>query len=161
MSSAADQLRAQIKDYVDEIYPDLDLCSYYQLLELQPGASALDIKKKFYEKAAVLHPDRHHGQLDAKLFEKLVVVYSRIAEGYRILSDTGRRAAYDKHLAEGKLRATVIEKEIERDPELDLQSPQARKFYKMAAEAMKGGDFKSADLYLGFALQAEPDSMML
>ena len=45
------------------------------------------IKASFYEKAAWLHPDRHHGQLDDRTHGQLVVLYARIAEGYRILSN--------------------------------------------------------------------------
>ena len=161
MSQEGEELRAEVRAYVEEIFPDLDLFSYYQLLDVEPTASPMDIKERFYEKAAWLHPDRHHGQLQDRVHAHLVVVYARIAEGYRVLSNPQRRAGYDKLLSNGKLRATVIEKEIERDPELDLESPQARKFYKMAVEALKKSDKRSADMYLGFALQSEPDSPML
>lgn len=158
---SGEELRAEVADYVREVFPDLDLHSYYQLLEVEANATAQQIKHNFYEKAAWLHPDRHHGQLPDAVHEQLVVVYARIAEGYRVLSNPSKRASYDKMMATGKLRATVIEKVLERDPELDLDNPQARKFYKMAFEALKKNDKRSAEMYIGFALQSEPDSPML
>ena len=161
MSEGERDLREEVRAYVREIFPDLDLYTYYQLLEVEPAAPPEAIKTSFYEKASWLHPDRHHGQLDDRTHGQLVVLYARIAEGYRILSNPQRRVSYDRAMTHGKLRSTVIEKEIERDPELDLENPQARKFYKMAFDALKSGNKKSAEMYLGFALQSEPNSPML
>ncbi len=65
---------------------------YYALLDLQPNATAADIKKKFRELAKRHHPDRNPGNADAEERFKL------INEAYAYLSDPDKRADYDRYL---------------------------------------------------------------
>ena len=71
--------------------------NYYDLLELPTSASADDIKKAFRAQIAKYHPDKvqHLG----KEFQAMAADRAaELTEAWRILSDAGRKAEYDKSL---------------------------------------------------------------
>ncbi|HEX3645226.1 MAG TPA: J domain-containing protein [Vicinamibacterales bacterium] len=75
------------------------LKNYYELLEIPPQASTEDVKRSFRAQIARYHPDKvqHLG----KEFQSLAADRAaELTEAYRILSDTGRRAEYDRAFAE-------------------------------------------------------------
>jgi curved DNA-binding protein CbpA len=75
------------------------LKNYYDLLEIAPAASAEDIKRSFRAQIARYHPDKvqHLG----KEFQSMAADRAaELTEAYRILSDEGRRAEYDRAFAE-------------------------------------------------------------
>jgi molecular chaperone DnaJ len=61
---------------------------YYQILEVEKGASAEDIKKSFRKLASKYHPDKKGGD-EAK--------FKEISEAYAVLSDQKKRAEYDTY----------------------------------------------------------------
>ena len=154
---------AVLLQYLAEVAPDLELFSYYQLLGVAADASPGAVRAAFYQKAAELHPDRFPGLTDARTREQLVSIYARIAEGYRILSDARKRAAYDQGLAEGRTRYAEGERERKgpRNPEESLTNEQAKKFLRLALQARSAGDLKGAAMNLGFARSFEPGAEVL
>lgn len=71
--------------------------TYYEALELPPAATAEEIKQSFRSLIARYHPDKvqHLG----KEFQDMAADRAaELTEAYRILSDTGRRAEYDRTL---------------------------------------------------------------
>jgi len=71
--------------------------THYENLELPPTASSDDIKKSFRSLIARYHPDKvqHLG----KEFQDMAADRAaELTEAYRILSDAGRRADYDRTL---------------------------------------------------------------
>jgi curved DNA-binding protein CbpA len=154
-----DELRA----FVEEVHPDLDLYTYYQLLELPEGAPLAEIRQAFYRQAARLHPDRFAGLADEVVRAKLVAVYARIAEAYRVLSDPKKREGYDLGVRSGQLRYVETEREKKgpQSPEDSLQRPEAKKFLRLALQASRAGDAKGAHMNLKFALSYEPHSTYL
>lgn len=64
---------------------------YYQVLGVDKDASAEEIKKAYRQAALKFHPDRNKTDPDA---EKK---FKEAAEAYGVLSDTEKRAKYDKH----------------------------------------------------------------
>ncbi|MGH9142477.1 MAG: J domain-containing protein [Vicinamibacterales bacterium] len=73
--------------------------NYYELLELAPGAPAEDIKRSFRAQIARYHPDKvqHLG----REFQSMAADRAaQLTEAYRILSDSDRRAEYDRALAD-------------------------------------------------------------
>ena len=76
------------------------LKNYYELLEIPPSGSIDEIKRAFRQQIARYHPDKVHHL--GKEFQNLAAERAaELTEAYRILSDEGRRAEYDRALAEG------------------------------------------------------------
>jgi DnaJ-class molecular chaperone len=160
---ATDARTAALLQYLAEVAPDLELHSYYQLLGVADDATPDAVRAAFYQKAAELHPDRFPDLGDARARDQLVTIYARIAEGYRILSDARKRAAYDQGLAEGRMRFAEGERERKgpRSPEESLTNEQAKKFLRLALQARNAGDLKGAAMNLGFAKSFEPGAEVL
>jgi curved DNA-binding protein CbpA len=75
------------------------LKNYYELLEIAQTATADEVKRSFRAQIARYHPDKvqHLG----KEFQSMAADRAaELTEAYRILSDAGRRAEYDRAWAE-------------------------------------------------------------
>ena len=67
-----------------------DKKDYYEVLGINKGASADEIKSAFHKMAMKYHPDRNPG--DASAEEK----FKEVNEAYSILSDPDKKAKYDR-----------------------------------------------------------------
>jgi len=77
----------------------LVLKNYYELLEIVPTASPDEVKRAFRGQIAKYHPDKVHHL--GKEFQAMAADRAaELTEAYRILSDDGRRAEYDRAFAE-------------------------------------------------------------
>ena len=63
---------------------------YYEVLGVEKGASAEEIKKAYRKSAMKYHPDRNPGDKEAE--EK----FKEVGEAYEVLSDDNKRARYDQ-----------------------------------------------------------------
>lgn len=63
---------------------------YYQVLEVSKSATEAEIKKAYRRLAMKYHPDRNQG--DSTSEDK----FKEVKEAYEILSDSGKRSAYDQ-----------------------------------------------------------------
>ena len=63
---------------------------YYEVLGVEKGASADEIKKAYRKSAMKYHPDRNPGDKEAE--EK----FKELGEAYEVLSDDDKRARYDQ-----------------------------------------------------------------
>jgi len=64
---------------------------YYEILGIEKGATAEQIKKAYRKKAIEFHPDKNPGDKEAE--EKFKVA----AEAYEVLSDADKKARYDQY----------------------------------------------------------------
>ena len=67
-----------------------DKRDYYEVLGVEKGASAEEIKKAYRKSAMKYHPDRNPGDKEAE--EK----FKEIGEAYEVLSDDDKRSRYDQ-----------------------------------------------------------------
>ncbi len=63
---------------------------YYEVLGINKGASASEIKKAYRKKAIEFHPDKNPDDKDAE--EK----FKEAAEAYEVLSNADKKARYDQ-----------------------------------------------------------------
>jgi curved DNA-binding protein CbpA len=146
--------------FAEQVYPMLDRYSYYQLLRVDPRADSSTIRASYYKIAAQLHPDRYTGLVDADTHDRLETIYARINEGYRVLMNGQKRAAYDAGLARGRLRET-IERPLTRKPEDALSHPEAKKFFRLGMVCFGNKDWKGAVMNFNFARTFEPNSPVI
>ena len=64
---------------------------YYDLLDVSTNATAGEIKKAYYKKARVCHPDKNPGDPEA------AAKFQLLGQAYNILSNDQLRAYYDKN----------------------------------------------------------------
>jgi curved DNA-binding protein CbpA len=74
---------------------------HYQLLGVARGASREEIAQAWRRRARAEHPDSRPGQAGDEAAGR----FRALAGAYRVLSDPGRRAAYDRALGRGRAGA--------------------------------------------------------
>jgi curved DNA-binding protein CbpA len=151
--------RRAILAYLDRVEPILDRLNYFELLDVQPDATPVQIQEAFHAVAAGIHPDRLRKSLTAEEKERLTIVYARIAEAYRVLRDEDSRNKYLVQAARAE-DAQEAPSTVDRDS-IALLSPRAQSLYGRAEAALRTGDRASALLNLRMALALHPQSTLL
>ena len=153
----------QLAAFVEQMWGKLDRLSYYDLLGVSSGTSQSEIRAAFYRVSNDLHPDRYHTLADRELKERLETIYSRICEGYRILTVPDKRAAYARVLAEGKYRLTSTDRESRapQNPEDTIKHEEAKKFFRLGMISLGRKDFKGATMNFNFARSFEPNAAII
>lgn len=136
----------------------LDDSTYYELLGVLEIADAEAIRAAFHEFALGFHPDAHPS-LDERQRARMVRVFQRGVEAYRVLSDAEARARYDLALAKGELRlASGTSRRVEtgaRSIDEVCRSPGAKLHAQRAEALITQGKLRDAVNELFRALRAE------
>jgi curved DNA-binding protein CbpA len=80
---------------------DSEAQDFYQLLEVETGASEDVIQKSYYSLARRYHPDRFHAPDVADLQPAMEMLFARVNEAFYSLKDPERRQKYDRVLYKG------------------------------------------------------------
>lgn len=140
------------------IVEDLD---YYQLLEVEPGATAVDVRTAYHALARRFHPDRLRQEGPDAVCEAERVA-KRVSEAYAVLRDPRRRKVYDQQRASGERRLRLVEGGAQADrqasDERQGRTPNGRRYITLANQDLARDDLKSARQNLQMALTFEPDN---
>ena len=70
---------------LEAIEKERELARYYANLELKPGASLADVKRKYEELIAKYHPEKHAG--DPERFRAATELAAQLTRAYTVLSE--------------------------------------------------------------------------
>ena len=135
----------------------IDRVDYYRLLKLDPAANADALRTAYHDARRRFHPDAYLGQSD-DVRNAVDLIARRITEGYMVLRDRTRRAAYDSALSSGQVRYNA-ELEQEKKVEADAArgtTTNGKRYYKLHVDAERAGDLVKAHANLKTALTFEP-----
>lgn len=137
----------------------MDELDYYQLLNIEQGASTAEIRKAFHVSSRNFHPDANRG-LVGEVRQQCQQISKRITEAYCVLRDTRRRNAYDARVSEGEsLRIQLAEAKSahveQRKTERTGATAQGRQFYGKAEADLKLGNLSGAIQNIQMALTFE------
>ena len=137
----------------------IDELDYYQLLNVEPGASTTDIRKAFHDSSRNFHPDANR-DLKGALRDQCQQISKRITEAYCVLRDARRRNAYDSRMSEGNsLRIQIAEaKNVHAErhrAERSGATVQGRQFYGKAEADQRAGNLPGAIQNIQMALTFE------
>jgi len=139
------------------IVEDLD---YYQLLELQPGATGSDVRNAYHSVARRYHPDRLRQEGDP-ILSAAERIAKRVSEAYAVLRDPRRRRVYDQQRTDGERRLRLVEGGTRADRQVSDErqgrTPNGRRYITLANQDLARGDLKAARQNLQMALTYEPD----
>jgi len=74
--------------------------THYEIIGVEPTATAEEIKRKFRQEIARYHPDKVQ-HLGMEFQELASLRAAELTAAYRVLMDEGQRAEYDSQIAEG------------------------------------------------------------
>ncbi len=138
----------------------LDQLDYYELLELERGASGEAVRRAYHRASRRFHPDAWR-QAPDELRVASARVAARLSEAYAVLRDPGRRAAYDRQLERdpralrlgiGQAGAAARSASAERSG----RTGRGRRFFEAARRDLRRGDRAAALRNLQMALAFEP-----
>ncbi len=159
------QLGKRLTKRVRTIYKLLDEVDYYQLLGLSPGCSMDELKKAHFSLSLEFHPDRFFLIRSGDLKEKIYVIYRRLNEAYRVLSEEPLRKAYDQQLESTSGGVQRIEPipapEAPNRFKVSSKNADAERFIVLAEHAFEEGDLHGARMHLQIALAYEKSNRAL
>ena len=137
----------------------LDRLDYYKLMRVERGSPVPKIHSAYRKMRRGFHPDAFLGH-KADLREAVGQISKRVNEGYNVLRDAARRAAYDRGLEEGQLRYTAETDEAAKS-EVAAQkgmTASGRRCFADAETAERTGDLVAAINSMKMALRFEAEN---
>ena len=136
----------------------LDELDYYEILEVEPGASSADIKKAYFRSSRLFHPDANRC-IEEKLRLDCEQISKRITEAYCVLRDPRRRKVYDgRKDSDTRMQLATAQAEHKRVQAEERQgrTPQGRQYFQKAQQDLAQGNARTAIQNLQMALTFEP-----
>lgn len=88
-------LKADQRAAIDLAWQGVEDKSFYEILLLPRSADAKAIKRAYYRLSKEYHPDKFYRKNLGGYKAKLELIFNKITEAYRVLSDVDARADYD------------------------------------------------------------------
>lgn len=106
------QLSAEERRRINELYDRINDIDHYTLLGVAATADVKTIKRAYFAKAKVFHPDRLFRKDVGVLRVRVEAVFTALTTAHDTLTDTYRRADYDEYLRD-VLRTRITRKKAE------------------------------------------------
>ena len=132
----------------------IDWLSHYELLGVGREASDEEVRRAYFDKSRLFHPDLRHRPDLSGLSKELTAVFDRLKIAHDTLVDPEARAAYDRAIDEPPA-AVFTEERQEADPEARRQL--AAKNFSKAMNLIDAKDFSPAVELLQEAVRFAPD----
>jgi DnaJ-class molecular chaperone len=135
----------------------IDRVDYYRLLKVDSGADSDALRSAYHDARRRFHPDAYLAHPD-DVRDAVDRISRRIIEGYLVLRDRTRRAAYDSALESGQVRYNP---ELESAAKIEADSargttPNGKRYFGLHQEAERAGDHVKSHAHLKTALTFEP-----
>jgi DnaJ-class molecular chaperone len=137
----------------------LDRLDYYRLLRIERDATGPKVREAFHNMRRGFHPDAFHGR-EPELRVAVAEIAKRVNEGYQVLRDSARRAAYNRALDQGQLRYSAETEESMKTAEAAHggTTPNGKRFFSQSETAERAGDFETAISTLKMAITFEREN---
>jgi len=137
----------------------IDELDYYQILKVSRDATPEDVKEAYFKESREFHPDKYYTE-DAIFRKKVTIVFKRINEGYKVLSDQKMRDDYTRGLDKPnkRLRYDLGGPANQTNAEDTGATPMVRKYYEMGKQALSNRDYRGAKINFQLAAQMEPNN---
>ncbi len=135
---------------------NLRAVNYYQVLGLEAGAGAKEVRREYFKLSKVFHPDRFFRQELGEFREMIETIFRWLNDAHKVLGDKRRKAEYDELLDRGYLGPWQLEEGLQTQREQPTKTRQevlkARLPLAVLLQEAKGhersGDFRAAhELY--------------
>ena len=126
-------------------HENLENASYYQILDVQDGASQEDIKKSYFRLARKYHPDLFGRDLPPETIQKIDEVFDQITKAYQTLSDEKRKGEYNKQLSKPE------------GDERKNQAKEAEKRFRQGKTLFNQGRYEEALVFLEQSVRLAQD----
>lgn len=141
------------REMIQHAYDSLERQNYFEVLEVDHGATPLEIKKAYFHLAKLYHPDRHFEASMSDMKEKLETLFSRVHTAYETLSSPSKRDEYNIDLKSGEKKRPAVEQGCQEKS--DSEAAAGKQF----AEGMKQfsqGNFWGAAEAFEWAARLDP-----
>ena len=139
-------------DLVRKTWRRIDWLSHYDLLGLPRQALAEDIRRAYFERSRLFHPDLAHRADLTGLDRELSTVFERLKVAHDTLADAAARAEYDRSLDDAP--AVVFAEDAAADPTARRQV--AENNVDRAKQLIQEKDYHSAVELLREAVRFDP-----
>ena len=139
----------------------IDRLDYYRLLKLDPRADSGQLRLAYHDARKRYHPDCFLAEPD-EIREAVDRIARRITEGYLVLRDRNRRAAYDSALSGGHLR---FNHEVEEQVTTEVAQQRGvtangKRYLTLCEEEERRGALPKAIGHLKTAITFEPKNLV-
>jgi len=171
-----------LRDEIGQMAAGISSRNYYEMLGVETGAPAAEIRTVFFRMAKKFHPDRAAKEGFEDLRETLAYIFANLSEAHSTLTDLDRRETYDEQLSSGSppQRAGDVPAETEEEKQVRLTIEASTLFQKalvvlrqdrvdeafaMVEKALSScpddGDYMAAHAYLRVKLGKAPAKSVL
>jgi hypothetical protein len=137
------------REEIEEKHGKLDDLNHYEVLEIEPGASAGQVAAAFGALARRWHPDRLSPEL-GDLKDTAMRVFARITEAHRVISHAGSREEYDRSLGAGDSPESNEQAQV-------MRVLRAAEAFQKAEILMRKRDLDGAERFASVALAGDKD----